>query len=343
MKPLAAVTRNSFVESVHQGVICVVDAQGKIIYQQGESKTKIFYRSSAKPLQVLPFIHSGGARAMGYTPKEIALACASHVGAPEHQQAVLAILDRLNLKVTDLHCGVRRPYHAQENQRLFADKEEPTSLHVSCSGKHAALLAYCKFRGWDISTYEKPDHPIQQEILKIISFFTDEEENAILVGTDGCGLPIYMLPVEKIALSYARLTQWAHEEKNEYHEACKIVYEAMIQHPEMVEGEGEFDTELMQTAGGRLIAKVGAEAVYCMGIKEGNLGVCIKIADGNERAVYPVVMQLLLELGVFGEKELKSMKKWYRTELVNNLKEHVGDIVPVFPKKEPIGLGDSLD
>ncbi len=342
MKALAAVTRNKLVESVHWGVICVVDPQGNIVYKQGDPRTKIFYRSSAKPLQVLPFVHSGGAEAMGFTPKEIALACASHVGSPEHQKTVMDILKRLDLKVADLHCGVMSPYHEEENRRLIAANEEPSPLHVSCSGKHAAMLAYCKYRGWDIATYEKIDHPLQQEILKIIALFTEEKADAILVGTDGCGLPICMLPVEKIALSYARLTQCVHDEQSEYHRASKTIFEAMYRHPDMVEGRGEFDTELMETAGGRLIAKVGAEAVYCMGIRQGNLGVCLKIADGNERAVYPVVMQLLLELGIFGDRELETMRKWYRTELTNNLKEHIGDIVPVFHRREAVGLGDSL-
>ena len=342
MRVLAAVTRNGYVESVHHGVLCAVDPEGRVIYRVGEPGTRIFYRSSAKPLQVIPFIHSGGAKAMGFTPKEIALACASHTGTPEHQQTVMAILDRLNLSVTDLHCGVMSPYNEEENKRLIAADQEPSPLHVSCSGKHAAMLAYCKYRGWDISHYENPHHPLQQEILRTIALFTDENAASILMGTDGCGLPIYMLPMEKIALSYARLTQWAQEDKNDYHETCKTVFDAMTRHPEMVAGQGEFCTELMEAAGGRLIAKIGAEAVYCLGLRQGNLGVSLKIADGDERAIYPVILKLLLDLGILGEKELEGLKKWYRTELVNNLKEHVGDILPVFHEKRLWSLGDRI-
>lgn len=54
----------------------------------------------------------------------------------------------------------------------------------------------------------------------------------------------------------------------------------------------------MQAIGGKLIGKVGCEAVYCLGIKKDSLGVCIKIADGNERAVYPVIIQILRDMGI---------------------------------------------
>lgn len=339
---LAAVSRSGYIESVHQGILCVTDPSGKIIYSRGDTKTHIFFRSSAKPLQVIPFIQSGGARSMNYTPEEIALACSSHSGHSEHQAVVRRILKRLDLTMTDLHCGTMSPYNEEENKRLIAQKEEPSPLHASCSGKHTAMLAYCKFRGWDIARYEALEHPLQQEILRIISEFTDEESETISIGTDGCGLPIFMLPVEKIALSYARLTQFAQHDQSVYHDSCRCIYEAMVEHPKMVAGPGEFCTELMEATHGKLIGKVGAEAVYCLGIKKGSLGVCIKIADGNERAVYPVVIQLLLELGVLTKEEHEKLKQWHKTELTNNLKEHIGDIIPVFHKGEPKALGDKI-
>ncbi|NMA67596.1 MAG: asparaginase [Clostridiaceae bacterium] len=342
MKTLAAVTRGGFVESIHQGFICVVDSTGEIIYQKGDINTEIFFRSSAKPIQVIPFIQSGGAQKMGFSLKEIAIACASHTGEAMHQETVLGILERLGLNTDDLHCGVMSPYNPDENKRLIARNEKPTTLHVSCSGKHAALLAYCKYKGYDIKTYEKKDHPIQQEIIKALSFFTDESEDSIKIGTDGCGLPIFLLPVKKMALSYARLIQYAKDKSSEYHNTCKTIFEAMNEHPEMVAGTKEFCTELMQVTKAKLIAKIGAESVYCLGIKDRNLGVCIKIADGGERAIFPVVMELLLELNVLDGIEYEKLKHWHKTELLNHRQEHVGDILPVFRNSDEVYIGQKI-
>ncbi len=343
MAPLAVVTRNRYVESIHQGFICVCDAQGKIIYQKGDAGTKFFFRSAAKPIQVLPFIQSGGASAMNFSLKEISIACASHTGEEYHQKTVKGILSRLGLDESSLHCGSRAPYNEDEYKRLITMEEEPTPLHASCSGKHVAILAYSKYMGYDISNYEKKDHPAQQDILKTIGFFTDEKPDEIPLGTDGCGLPIFLLPACKMALSYAKLTQFSQDSANTYHNACKTVFDAMTTHPEMIAGTNEFCTELMSVTKGRLIGKVGAEAVYCLGIKEGNIGVCIKITDGNERAVYPVVIQLLLELGILNNNEFDKLKQWHHVKLMNNLGEHIGDIIPIFQKDEPISLGEHVE
>jgi L-asparaginase II len=116
----------------------------------------------------------------------------------------------------------------------------------------------------------------------------------------------------------------------------------MVSYPEMISGSREFCAELMNVTKGKLIEKIGAEAVYCLGIKKGSLGACVKIADGGERAVYPVVIQLLLELRVLDKDEYEGLKRWHHIGLMNNLKEHVGDILPVFQLEKPIDLGDKL-
>jgi len=343
MEQLAIVTRNRYVESIHHGCICVVDPEGNVVYKKGDINTMFFFRSAAKPIQIIPFIQSGGAKAMNYTSKEIAIGCASHSGEPEHQKTVLNVLKRLDLDVADLRCGAKSPYNEEENNRLISHGEKPSPLHSGCSGKHVTMLAYSKYLGYDTSDYNKISHPVQQEVLKAISFFSDREADSIPIGVDGCGLPIFILPVYNMALSYARLTGYSQDPGSAYYEACKTVFDAMNEYPEMVAGTGEFDTELMRYTNGKLIAKIGAEAVYCLGIKEKNLGVCIKIADGSERAVYPVVMQLLLELDVINNSEYEKLKHWHKAKLLNNLEEHIGYIIPVFQKNEILSLGSRVN
>ncbi|MCX8131966.1 MAG: asparaginase [Clostridia bacterium] len=337
MEPLAVVTRNDYIESIHYGYICVVDSSGQVLYNLGDYNTKIFFRSSAKPIQVIPLIQSGAAKAFNFSKKEIAIACASHSGQKIHQETVEEILKKVVLDEANLHCGIMTPYSEEENKKLIAEGRSPSILHCSCSGKHSAMLALAKFRGHGANDYEKATNPVQQEIIKTISEFTDEDVNSIPIGTDGCGAPIYLLPINKIALSYARLVKHSQNSESPYYNSCKTVFDSMTQFPEMVAGDYEFCTELMQVTKDTLIGKVGCEAVYCLGIKEGNLGVCIKIVDGNERAIYPVVIQVLSELGILSTTEFNSLKHWYRQALKNNLSETIGEILPAFSLKSPSG------
>ena len=334
MEPLAAVTRNNYIESVHYGLVCIVDSTGKILYKLGDPNTKIYFRSSAKPIQVIPLIQSGAYKELGLSKKEIAIACASHSGQKIHQSTAGEILNKLDLLYTDLHCGTMLPYNEEEQKRLLAENVAPSVFHCSCSGKHAAMLALSKYRGLSIKDYENITHPIQQEILKTISEFTGEALNTITTGIDGCGLPIYLLPIYSIALSYARLVNYAQDTTHPYSDSCNLVFDAMNQYPEMVAGDFEFCTELMRVTNGKLIAKVGSEAVYCIGIKNNNLGICVKISDGNERAVYPIVIQLLRELRIIDENEFSRLKHWHKPILKNNLGDKIGEISTIFDLKK---------
>lgn len=330
MLPLAAVTRSGYIESVHFGYICVCDSDGKIIYNLGDPKTQIYFRSSAKPIQAVPLIQTGAAAAFGLSKPEISLACASHSGQEVHQRTTLEILSKLELGQENLHCGIMQPYNEAENKRLKAQSQQPTVLHCSCSGKHAGMLALSKFRGYNMENYEHMEHPVQQEILEAVAEFTDMDAASIPLGVDGCGVPIYLLPMQKIALAYAKMADYSQKPDHPYHHACKTIVEAMYEYPEMVAGDYEFDTELMKAVKPKLVAKVGCEAVYCIALLEQKLGVCIKIIDGNERAVYPVVIQLLLEHGILNEEEYEKLRCWHRYAIKNNLEETIGEIVPVF-------------
>lgn len=342
MEPLAVVTRNGYIESIHYGYVCVVNTSGHVMYNLGNYNTKIFLRSSAKPIQAIPLIQSGAADAYKFSHKEIAVACASHSGERIHQEVVKGILARLNLSEENLHCGTMRPYSEEENTRLIASGASPSALHCSCSGKHSAMLALAKFRDHNIDDYESANNPIQEEILNAIAEFTDEDAQSIPKGTDGCGAPIYLMPINKIALSYARLTMHSQNPESPYYYPCKTIFDSMIQFPEMVAGTDEFCTELMKAAKGKLIGKIGSEAVYCLGIKEGNLGICIKIVDGNERAIYPVVIHVLRKLGILNSLELDSLNHWYRQILKNNLNDETGEILPAFDLNSSTGKGLSL-
>ncbi|MDQ6828089.1 MAG: asparaginase, partial [Gemmatimonadota bacterium] len=77
-------TRGSVEESRHRVHAAVVDASGTLIALAGDAEWMTVWRSCAKPFQVLPFLESGEFDALDWDRRELALACASHGGEPEH-------------------------------------------------------------------------------------------------------------------------------------------------------------------------------------------------------------------------------------------------------------------
>jgi L-asparaginase II len=72
----------------------------------------------------------------------------------------------------------------------------------------------------------------------------------------------------------------------------------MLRHPELIAGEGRPCTELMRAHPGRVIAKVGAEGVYCAALLHEGLGVALKVADGHGLAAALALAAALEELGL---------------------------------------------
>src|SRR5262245_45642913 len=101
---LVDVLRGSLVESRHRGAAAVVDAAGAVVLALGDVERAIFPRSAVKALQALPLLESGAADRFGLTEPELALACASHSGEPDHVAAAQAVLTRAGLDASALRC-----------------------------------------------------------------------------------------------------------------------------------------------------------------------------------------------------------------------------------------------
>src|SRR4030042_201524 len=101
-KPIFELTRGEAVESIHYGAIAIVNAHARLAAWYGDPQAVTFLRSSAKPLQALPFIEHGGQTAFGLTLREISLICASHSGTDDHVSVLRSIQAKVNLSATDL-------------------------------------------------------------------------------------------------------------------------------------------------------------------------------------------------------------------------------------------------
>lgn len=313
---LAEVTRGSHTESVHWGAVAVVNLRGELLYQAGDPEWVSFTRSALKPLQAIPLVHGGGLEQFGFTLQHTALLCASHSGEPIHVAAVQAMLDLAGCREADLQCGCHVPiYQVLQGGAAVAAGACISQLSNNCSGKHAGFLAYCMQHGLPIHDYLDPDHPLQQRVRQTVAHFCGIDETALVPGTDGCSAPNYALRLSRLAYAYARLAQGAADQA--YGDSLGKLCRAMIAHPEMVSGNGRFDLALAQASDGDWIAKGGAEGVQAIGIRSAGLGVAIKVADGNARAVAPVAIAVLTQLGLLTQRAAARLAAWSVPVLTN--------------------------
>ena len=321
--PVAALRRGGLLESVHRGRYAVVDPNGERIDSLGETEGYVYMRSSAKPFQALPIVFSGAADAFGFTDEELAAACASHNGEPRHLAAVRSILRRVGLSEDDLQNGFHPPMHAPSTDRLRKTGESPRAIHGNCSGKHAGMLAVCVHAGWDPAGYRDPDGPLQKLILRTVATVCGVEPGDVRLAGDGCGVPVFALPLERMALGFARLAAGGAEGfPDDLSEALGRVRDAMRAHPYLVAGTGRLDTKLME--GTNLVAKSGAEAVFAAASITGPpWGMALKVSDGAGRALAPAVLGALARQGVRVPQDLDS------SPVADLRGETVGEILPL--------------
>jgi L-asparaginase len=258
------VRRGSVVEATHR-VHGVAVQNGAVVAEVGSPALVCYYRSAAKPFQALQL-----ARAVpDIDDARLAIACASHRAEPEQIETVRRLLESVGATTADLECGV-------EEGRV------PTPLYHNCSGKHAGMIAACRAREWPTSGYRLPEHSLQEAILADMAEATDVAAGEIVTAVDGCGVVTFAMSLERMALSFSRLTELP---------AGARVTAAMRARPDLVGGTGSLDTALMAASAG-WVAKGGAEGLLCA-LGPGGVGIALRCEDGNSRALRPALGRLL--------------------------------------------------
>jgi L-asparaginase II len=326
---LVNVFRGNLIESSHRGHVAVVDKKGQLLYYAGNPDEIVFARSSMKPLQTIPVVETGAAGHYEFCDADLSLCCASHNGENMHTNRVLTILDRAGMEEGCLKCGTHPPRWQDTYEELIRNGKEITPQYNNCSGKHTGMLVTAKHMNEPINNYYELDHPVQQRILAVVSEMTEYPKEKIEIGIDGCGVPVHGVPLENLALGYAKLSKCDDLPETRRH-AIKQITKAMINAPEMVAGTERFCSDFMRVGKGRFIGKVGAEGVYCIGDLETGLGIAIKIEDGNSRAVYPAAVEVLKKLQLITELQIEELMEHYRPKLRNARNEVVGTLAADF-------------
>jgi len=308
------VLRGDIAESRHRVHCAVVDGAGRVLAASERADQVTSFRSSAKPFQLLPFVERGHADRLRCSEAELAIMTASHSGSRAHLALVRGLLERIGHTERDLACGYHDPMDAESLEDVRRDPASKTALYNNCSGKHAGMLAMAKAEGWPSAGYERATHPLQQLLRATVADCCGVAADSILLGVDGCSVPVFGLPLAAMARGYARLAgAMAQGGGDERAQALRRIGRAMVAEPVVVEGEGRLATDLMLAARGRIVAKSGAEGLLLVaepgpgsGTHPGR-GIAIKCEDGAMRALGPVAVELLLTLGVLTAGEAETL------------------------------------
>ncbi|MFW2542871.1 asparaginase [Primorskyibacter sp. 2E107] len=319
---LAETFRGPFLENAHYGHAVISDGLG-VVEAWGEAEAVVLPRSSSKMIQALPLVASGAADHFGLTEKQLALACASHEGAPEHVSAVSDWLHDLDLGEADLRCGPQPSRDSTLKLQMIRDSEAPCRLHNNCSGKHAGFLTYGKFIKAG-SDYVDPDNPVQRACREMFETVTGQDSPGF--GIDGCSAPNFATTVAAMAKAMAWYAT-AHTREDTLSVAGARLVGAMYKHPGMVAGRGRACTLLMQAANQPVAIKTGADGYFVAILPQQGLGVALKIADGTTRASESAIAAILVKLGVV-DAEHPDVTRFLCPELRNWDGMAVGQVRP---------------
>ncbi len=269
------VKRGSSVESIHRAHASICDTKGRVLMKAGSCDYETFIRSALKPFQALPFITSGATEKYNLDNKALALACGSHRGNANQARTAFKLLWNADIDIKELKCPI------PENRA--------SKLQHNCSGKHSAFLATCKKMNWDLESYLMGHHPLQKEIFRRVSELLKIPVEELIAERDDCGAPTLLLRLSQMAILYAHLSR---SDQPEFEKITR----AMTNHPELIAGEGCFDSELIKRGHNQIISKGGSEGIQCIGLLGEGIGLSIKVEDGSKRAKHAAAIHLLRQL-----------------------------------------------
>ena len=313
---LVTTTRGPITENRHAGAYAIADNRGVIRASCGDVERGLLPRSSVKMIQALPLMESGAAKDL--TTEQLALACASHEGAPIHTTRVAEWLDTMGLTEDALLCGPQPP----RDKAMRAARVPASRLLNNCSGKHAGFLTYARHVGAPLDAYIDPAARVQLDVAQAYAEVTGEDA-PLAYGIDGCSAPNFIASIAGVARAMALFADPSGQGRARG-EAMTALRDAMRAHPLLMSGEGRACAALIEATDGRAVVKTGADGVFAGIVPESGVGFCLKIDDGDRAASEALCAALLVSLGVLDDAH-PTTTHLARTPIRNFNGEHVGE------------------
>jgi len=319
LKKLVTISRSGHIESEHFGCGAIVDADGKILKEWGDSSQLIFPRSALKPIQSLNLYKDGYIDKANLTEKQIAFSTSSHFAEDIHQELIKDWLKNLNLDESMLACGEDWPWQLHNKFKAYDKYKKRRKIFHNCSGKHCAHLAVSVERDLPINNYNSQLHPLQKELFDLIENLSEFKINQI--GVDGCTLPNPMLPINKFGYLLAKFTDY--KKIDNLGSVAKKIFEACVNEPDYAGGAESDNSLLTKLFNKRVFFKNGAEGVFLAIIPEKKISIVVKILDGSARAAATAIAGMISELDLIDKSKLET---YLNRTISNSIDQTVGNI-----------------
>jgi L-asparaginase II len=255
LTPLFALARKGIAEIVISGV-SYFKVEGQKI-QGSDPNVMIIARSLLKPWQFL-------AADVGGNESIWALGLASHSGQPHHMEELRHLSEVAHAGEDELFCPRGYPLDPAVSSVMQNSGIKPTRLHHPCAGKHLVTLAACRAHGFPLAKYWDHEHPIQERLALLLGGQLGEKP---IWMTDSCGLPT----IAVTARAHMNLWERLALSQDPKHQRLKHLWTSNVR---LVGGYGRLESDLMEVAKGKLIAKEGADGLL----------VLVSLPDGNAPA-----------------------------------------------------------
>ncbi|CAK9784763.1 putative thermolabile L-asparaginase [Cutaneotrichosporon oleaginosum] len=321
--------RGGVVENRHLIHAAVATATGELLYAVGDPSRLTLIRSAAKPAQSVAVLEALASPSpdstlppnFSLTAEDIALMSASHSSEDRHLAHACSLLQRGGNSPADLKCGGHPAISTSVNEAWIRQGITPEGVHNNCSGKHAGMLAAARALAAD-TDYHLPSHPVQLRVTGVVEDLISHL-GEVKWAVDGCNLPAPAMPLTSLAAMYAAFAA-ADASRGGREAEMARVFDAMHDHPLLVSGTGRFCAAVARIPG--VVGKVGADACYGVGVRAAGreMGIAVKVEDGNMDILYAAVAEILERLGIGSEEERRGVKEFHQAERRNTAGVKVG-------------------
>ncbi|MEK8196408.1 asparaginase [Lysinibacillus sp. FSL M8-0134] len=317
--------RSGLMENVHYGQMSAVNLIKEEFISIGQDYDPVYFRSAAKPFQAIPIFMTDFIEKYEITSTESALFLASQRGEIYHQEALVSLLGKIPVSESDLICAPSYPLNEEPKTVYIQQGHEKRKLFHNCAGKHLGFLTACLANGFDFEQYCHPDHPLQQMIKKYIAYLGEYDESKIRTGIDGCGAPIFAIPLKNMAIAYLKLARPELIEDQKIREAVVKLTAVMNQENHIIAAQNFICTALLKDP--NIVAKGGAQGVYCFALRNEGLSFALKIMNGSESPWPNVIASILEQIQYKNQETIERIKALSPSFVRNDAGYQVGEIV----------------
>jgi len=311
MKLITKIYRGSVVESFHMGYAYATDETGKELFAAGNPETPLFTQETAAPFKLVTLLQEKGEEKFKLNDKELAVTCATHTGKDVQTDIIHSLLKKIDVTIGDLQCKIENPVDSSTFEKMIIQGRRPSQIHNIFSGLHAGMAALAKTIDEDPKDYIKAISHIHSKNLINIKKYSDS--NKVLTEVDSSGLDTYYLPMKNIVKMYSNLITGSDE-------LLTKVFQVFTEFPELIAGEGKFDTEFIKLMKGNGLVKSGSNGLVALCVKppkSNALNLVVKSIDGNPEAAVSMAIEILKHLKILDSKKIDKLKQFHCPEYVD--------------------------